>query len=418
MKNYLFILILLTWANFAVAKTWQVCPTCEFKSLKKTIALAQKGDTIRVKKGTYKEGNLLINKSLVIIGEDYPILDGELKYEVFTIESDGVTIQGFQIQHTGRANMNDLAGIKVLKVTKVNIIANRLINTHFGIYLQGAEHCNLLNNEVKGNPTNEQNTGNGIHAWQCAHILIESNHLHGHRDGIYFEFVINSQVKYNLSENNIRYGLHFMFSNDDDYYGNTFQKNGAGVAVMYTKRVRMQDNLFAYNWGSAAYGMLLKDISDSEIRCNVFEKNTVGIYMEGSSRIKIQENTWLENGWGLRIQASCSENQFKFNNFLGNSFDVATNGEVVMNTFEQNYWDKYEGYDLNKDNMGDVPFHPVNMYSMVVEKMPFALMLMRSFMVYLLDKAEKVVPSLTPEAFRDDKPLMKQVVFQSARLKI
>lgn len=410
MKNCLFI-FLLFWTNFAVAKTWQVCATCELKSLKKAIALAQKGDTIRVKKGLYKEGNLLISKPLVIIGEDYPILDGELKYEVFTVESDDVTIQGLQIQNTGQANMNDLAGMKVFKANRVNIIANRLVNTHFGIYLQGAAHCIIKDNEVKGNPTTEQNTGNGIHAWQCTHILIENNHLHGHRDGIYFEFVVNSQVKYNLSENNIRYGLHFMFSNDDAYYGNTFQKNGAGVAVMYTKRVKMQDNVFAYNWGSAAYGMLLKDISDSEIRCNLFEKNTVGIYMEGSSRIQIQENTWQENGWGLRIQASCADNFFKFNNFLGNSFDVATNGEVVMNTFEQNYWDKYEGYDLNKDNIGDIPFHPVSMYSMVVEKMPFALMLMRSFMVYLLDKSEKVVPSLTPEAFRDDKPLMKSPSF-------
>jgi nitrous oxidase accessory protein len=407
MKNYLLIIIFSAWINFAWAKTWQVCPNCALKSLKKTIALAQSGDTILVKKGIYKEGNLLINKHLTIIGEDYPILDGEKKYEAFTIEEDDVTIQGFQIQNTGQANMNDLAGIKVFKANRVNIIANRLINTHFGIYLQGAEFCTILNNEVKGNPSTEQNTGNGIHAWQCTSILIENNHLHGHRDGIYFEFVVNSQVKYNLSENNIRYGLHFMFSNDDAYYGNTFQKNGAGVAVMYTKRVKMQDNLFAYNWGDSAYGLLLKDISDSEIRCNIFEKNTVGIYMEGSSRIQIQENTWLENGWGLRIQASCADNLFKFNNFLGNSFDVATNGEVVMNIFSENYWDKYEGYDLNKDNIGDVPFHPVSMYSMVVEKMPFALMLMRSFMVYLLDKAEKVVPSLTPEAFRDDKPLMK-----------
>ncbi|MCU0446953.1 MAG: nitrous oxide reductase family maturation protein NosD [Microscillaceae bacterium] len=407
MKKYLLILFFLNWINFTWAKTWQVCPTCELKSLKKTIALAQSGDTILVKKGIYKEGNLLINKQLVIIGEDYPILDGEKKYEIFTIEANNVTIQGLQIQNTGQANMNDLAGIKIFKANQVNIIANRLINTHFGIYLQGAENCNILNNEVKGNPTTEQNTGNGIHAWQCNTILIENNHLYGHRDGIYFEFVVNSQVKYNLSENNIRYGLHFMFSNDDAYYGNTFQKNGAGVAVMYTKRVKMQDNVFAYNWGDSAYGLLLKDISDSEIRCNTFEKNTVGIYMEGSSRIQIQENTWQENGWGLRIQASCADNVFKFNNFLGNSFDVATNGEVVMNTFSENYWDKYEGYDLNKDNIGDIPFHPVSMYSMVVEKMPFALMLMRSFMVYLLDKAEKVVPSLTPEAFRDDKPLMK-----------
>ena len=75
-----------------------------------------------------------------------------------------------------------------------------------------------------GSPQSEQLTGNGIHLWKSNHALIDGNHVQGQRDGIYFEFVSLSTVQNNLSENNIRYGIHFMFSNDDMYFNNTFKK--------------------------------------------------------------------------------------------------------------------------------------------------------------------------------------------------
>ena len=79
----------------------------------------------------------------------------------------------------------------------------------------------------------------------------------------------------------------------------------------------------------------------------------------------------------------------------------------MLNHFKNNYWDKYEGYDLNRNGIGDVPYRPVSMYSMIVEQNGAALMLYRSFMVTLLDKAEKVIPSITPENLIDNDPMMK-----------
>jgi nitrous oxidase accessory protein len=62
---------------------------------------------------------------------------------------------------------------------------------------------------------------------------------------------------------------------------------------------------------------------------------------------------------------------------------------------------------MNKDGIGDIPYHPVSMYSMIIEENPTTLILYRSFMVTLLDKAEKAIPSLTPENLVDNKPMMK-----------
>lgn len=103
------------------------------------------------------------------------------------------------------------------------------------------------------------------------------------------------------------------------------------------------------------------------------------------------------------------DNDFKNNNFLQNTFDVATNGTLTLNNFENNYWDKYEGYDLDKDGIGDIPFRPVSLFSMLVERYPSAMLLFRSFMVTLFDRTEKLLPSLTPEGLKDEKPRMKSV---------
>ena len=95
------------------------------------------------------------------------------------------------------------------------------------------------------------------------------------------------------------------------------------------------------------------------------------------------------------------------NNFLGNSFDVSTNGNLVLNTFDGNYWDRYEGYDLNRDNIGDVPYRPVSLYGTIIERMPTAVLLWRSFFVFLIDRAEKAMPAITPENLKDNSPSMK-----------
>ena len=82
---------------------------------------------------------------------------------------------------------------------------------------------------------------------------------------------------------------------------------------------------------------------------------------------------------------------------------------MMMNDFKNNFWDKYEGYDLNRDKIGDVPFHPLSLYAVLVENNPSVMLLFRTFFVDLLDKTEKIVPSLTPENFVDENPSMRKI---------
>jgi nitrous oxidase accessory protein len=408
MRYFLFIFILFI-STASPARTIIVGSNQPVKSLKKAIELAKDSDTILLQAGTYKEGAITLTKSLTIIGQNNPVLDGENKYETLLISGKNIIIRGLYFRNSGYSSMNDYASIKLVDCSKITLENNTITGAYFAIHISNTTYATVRNNKITGNPLSEQLTGNAIHLWKSNNALIENNHVQGHRDGIYFEFVTSSNIRNNLSEKNIRYGLHFMYSNDDNYFNNTFRNNGAGVAVMYSKKVRMENNHFEQNWGPSAYGILLKDISDSYILHNTFLKNTVAIHLEGTSRINIEKNTFKENGWALKVQASCEENNFYDNNFTGNSFDVGTNGSISLNKFYHNYWDKYEGYDINKDGIGDVAYHPVSMYSMIVEQNPYALMLFRSFTVQLLDKAERAIPSLTPENLIDEKPLMKSL---------
>lgn len=391
------------------ARTLLVGVSSSYKTITSALVDAQRGDTIDVAKGIYHEHNLVIDKSVVMIGNDYPVIDGERKYENISVKADSVVISGFKVCNSGVSSITDFAGIKIYNRHRVIITHNILENCFFGIYSQYGINCIISHNTLTAHQEQEQQSGNGIHCWKSDSMQIIANNISGHRDGIYFEFVTHSIIWRNISANNLRYGLHFMFSNDDTYAVNVFENNGAGVAVMFSNHVHMFHNAFRYNWGDAAYGILLKEISDSYVNGNMFEGNTSGIFMEGASRIEMCKNQFRGNGWGLKIQASCMDIVLKYNNFNGNTFDIGTNGSLVLNTFEHNYWDKYEGYDLNRDKIGDVPYRPVSMYSMVVEKNPPAIVLFRSLITTLMDKTEKVLPSLTPENLKDSYPLMKPV---------
>jgi nitrous oxidase accessory protein len=111
----------------------------------------------------------------------------------------------------------------------------------------------------------------------------------------------------------------------------------------------------------------------------------------------------------MKMQANCMDNQVLENNFVANTFDISTNGTLVLSFFTGNYWDKYEGYDLNRDGIGDIPYHPLSLFSLIVENYPSAMLLYRSFMVSLLDHSEKIMPTLTPENFVDNSPSMHAV---------
>lgn len=393
--------------SFAWATTFEVCAQCEWTSIRSAIEASSDGDLILVKSGSYFESQILVNKSLHIKGEGNPVIDGKMGNEIMTIISPNVTIEGLQIQNVATSYLDDRAGIRVKKTSGTKIINNVLHNTFFGIYIEHSKDVLIENNRIEGNAKQESSSGNAIHLWYSKDLTIRGNHVLKHRDGIYLEFVDNSSVSENISERNLRYGLHFMFSNKDEYHDNQFIDNGAGVAVMFSKFINMSNNRFEKNWGKSSYGLLLKEIYDAEIYDNHFIENTIAIFVEGSTRINYYRNEFRRNGWAVKMIGGCVDNSIHENNFHSNSFDLTVGNNINGNQFDGNFWSDYSGYDLDRNGIGDVPYRPVKLFNYVINKTPEAMVLLRSLFVDLINFSEKVSPVFTPDNVIDSKPKMK-----------
>jgi nitrous oxidase accessory protein len=378
-----------------------------FPTLASALHAADSGDTIVLGPGVYAENGLMIGKPVTLRGEGYPVLDARGGGTILDIRSDRVRVSGLVFRDVGFSSLKEHGAIWITGVSDAVVEDCRFERCFFGVYGAQARRLAVRRNRIEGVFGKEATTGNGIHLWKCDSVTADGNEVRGHRDGMYFEFTANSSAAGNLCERNVRYGLHFMYAHGNRYDGNVFRSNGSGVAVMYSRGVHMRNNRFEANWGAASYGVLLKSIKDSRIEGNVFDRNTVAVFQEGSSGLAFEGNRFRSNGWALRIVADCDRNAYAANRFEGNTFDVAYNASAGnSNIFRRNAWDRYQGWDLDHDGLGDVAHRPVELFPTLMQDHPQAMALLRSHFVTLLNAVERMFPTLSPATLEDTEPLM------------
>ena len=386
----------------------EVSPGGPVRSVAAALRLVATGGRVVVRAGTYREPTIEVSRPVTLEGEPGAVLDGQRRHQILAVRADSVTIRGLTLRGVGFSEIEDKAAIRITESRDCVVERNVIEDGFFGIYLARVEGCRVAGNVLTSTRATEAGSGNGIHLWTSRDVVVANNSIRGWRDGIYFEFVRASTAIDNESTGNIRYGLHFMYSDSCRYVRNAFRRNGSGVAVMYAHAVEMTGNRFEDNWGAAAYGLLLKEIADPVLEGNVFRRNTIALFSDGSTRLVVRGNTFADNGWAIQLQANTQDAVVARNDFTGNTFDVATNGgEGTSSKFAGNYWDEYRGYDLDRDGTGDVPHRPVRLFSMVVASHQASMVLLRSFFVGLLDAAERVLPSLTPAFLTDDSPSVR-----------
>src|SRR4051812_32262906 len=100
--RYFSCIILCMITCMAFSTTWKVDKKSAL-SIQQVIDKCLEGDTVQVMPGVYFEKNLIIQKPIVLKGIDYPVLDGEGKYQIISIKSSNVTVDGFIIQHSSKS---------------------------------------------------------------------------------------------------------------------------------------------------------------------------------------------------------------------------------------------------------------------------------------------------------------------------
>jgi len=400
-------IVTLVTTSAAVSGVLEVCPTCPLRTLEQALARATSGDTIVMGPGQYPKTHAVITVPVTILGKGWPLLDGRSRGTIITVRCGNVHLRGIKFANTGYSSLEEYAAIRLENAPGCTIRDVKTENCAFGIACYHSPGSIIENATCRGTGAVESLSGNGVHLWKSPGCRIERCSVSYHRDGLYFEFSSGCRIEGNESSHNMRYGLHFMFSDSNIYRSNAFHHNGAGVAVMYSRYVQMENNAFSDNWGPSSYGLLLKDISGSIVCGNVFEQNTVGIYMEGSDNTSVVSNTFRSNGWALKILGSSVGVLLARNTFTANTFDVLSNATRSSVRCWENYWDHYRGYDLDRDGYGDVPYRPVSLFSILIERVPSAILLLRSFIVELLTYMERAIPSIIPPTIEDERPQMK-----------
>jgi nitrous oxidase accessory protein len=313
----------------ALGTTIIVSPAGPVRTLTAALETARPGDRIVVRSGRYREPALVVRLPVTIVGEGRPVFHGGA-HSTIQVLADGVEIRGLVFELVTPSATEDRAAILLQGVRGCRILDNEIRGAYFGIYAMRSAGCTIAGNRLRGAPGRASTSGNGIHLWQSSDMTVRDNTVEGHRDGIYLEFARAARVSNNVVQANSRCGLHFMRSDSCAYAGNRFEQNGAGVAVMYSRGVRMTGNRFERNRGSAAYGLLLKEISDGTVRDNSFIDNTVGLYLEDSNRNLVEANLFRRNGWAVKVLANAGGNRFTGNRFEGNSawgtFPIARSG--------------------------------------------------------------------------------------------
>jgi nitrous oxidase accessory protein len=263
-------------------------------------------------------------------------------------------------------------------------------------------------NWIEGVERGEGLSANGIHSWNSRELTIEANRVTGHRDGIYLEFTSESTITENEASDNARYGLHFMYSDGNRFYRNRFAANGAGVAVMYSRSVEVEENEFVRHEGRASYGLLLKEISHSLLVRNQFSANAVAMHLDTSSNNRVTGNVFEQNGLAVSLWASAEGNEFASNSFVNNLFDFHTNSTgASTNVLRGNYYSSYVGYDLDHDGFGDLPYRPIAYSAVVLARYPLAGLLAKSPFFELLDLSERLLPAFAPSGFVDESPALR-----------
>jgi len=392
----------------------------KYTSITKALQSSSDGDVIIVKEGVYRE-NIIINKMVHLFGENEPVIEGSYRGDVVRIEANKVIFKGFTLRKSGGDLLKDESGIKVVNSQGVIIEDNRLDDVLIGIYLYSSPGNRIRNNTSFGRAdyTTQETNGNGIHLWKSPNNTIEGNQIRKHRDGIYVEFSPGNIIRGNHCRGNIRYGLHYMYSDENTFEGNTFEENGTGSALMYSKNIILRKNTFKSNLGLNGFGILLKSLSDSIVEENLIADNTVGVFMDESNRNIFTRNIFLRNGWAIDLFSSSTDNVLYANNFSDNNYQVMTDTDRSINQFYKdstgNYWSDYQGYngyDLNGDGIGDIPYKPVKLLSYLVKRFPDLTVFIDSPGFQALEFAERVLPVLNPVELEDQYPLMNPIIIE------
>lgn len=236
------------------------------ESIKAAVDNAVSGDVIIVKPGTYTENVKVTLHNLVIKSEsgnpaNTIIIAKDPAADVFSIESNKVTISGFKIMDS----KNDHSGIYMYECKNCTIENNRLLNNTIGLYLKSSEN-NLIRDNLIGK------SEKGIDIEQSSYNKISENRASKNRYGFYLPNSEGNIISNNTLSENKDYGILLSTATGNTLSGNEASSNGRGIHLGNSDSNSISDNTIASN---EVYGLFICPKSDKNSVLNNYFNNTV-----------------------------------------------------------------------------------------------------------------------------------------------
>ncbi|RXJ55257.1 nitrous oxide reductase family maturation protein NosD [Candidatus Marinarcus aquaticus] len=341
---------------------------CHANLLQEAINKAKEGSILKLPKGVYK-GKITIDKPLSIIGkEDGVIIDGLGEGTVVTINSAYVTLKNLTIQNSGSRHENVDAGVRIENSQQSEISDCIIRDSLFGIDMATTNNSIISNNNITSKSLPLGLRGDGLRIWYSNDNIITKNRLVKSRDMVVW-YSHGNQITENYGEHN-RYSLHFMYAGKNFVHNNTYEFNSVGIFFMYSKDTIATGNVVKSSLGATGMGIGLKDVSNFTLKNNTVIYNAIGVYVDRSP-FEPDTNNWIENNHilynseAIHFHSLSENNVIKQNAIVGNIEDIVNDSRGArthQNEIVNNYWDNYEGFDRNGDNIGDTP-HKVYQYA-------------------------------------------------------
>jgi nitrous oxidase accessory protein len=306
--------------------------------------------------------------------------------------------------------------VKLLGADDCVVADNVVEDSLFGILVRSARGAILRSNRIVGKELPQPRRGDGIRVQDGAGATIEDNTIEDSRDLAIWQSH-RCVVRRNVVRRS-RYGLHYMFCDDNVFEENRFEANHTGGAIMYSRRLTLRGNRFEGSRGPSAYGLLIKTADDVLAEGNRFVDNTSGIFLEetpssAAGSCTIRGNVVGGNDVGVTLQPSVDRVVFAENAFVANRVPVEVCGKRhgERNLWSAggrgNYWSDYVGFDADGDGLGDTPYRVEAFFEDLAGRYPAAGVLRLGPAALALESAARAFPVVHPRpVVTDEHPLV------------
>ncbi|MBI3268047.1 MAG: nitrous oxide reductase family maturation protein NosD [Planctomycetes bacterium] len=384
-------------------------------ALQSLLDAAPPGSVVVPPPGVY-EGRIVLTKPLTINGRGVVTIDGRGSGTLVSVTGVAVTLRGVVLRGSGDDFTGEDSAVKLENADGCVLEDCTIEDALFGLYIAHSSHCSFRRLSIRGKALPIPRRGDGVRLWYSDDTTLEDVSMSDSRDFIIW-FAHRTLVR-NCRVARSRYGLHYMYCEDNRFEGNVFVDNQVGGTIMYSRRISLTGNRFERSRGPSAYGLLLKDADDIVADGNEFVDNTRGIYFDNSPQSEeasclIARNLFALNDAGVSILPDTRRVRFEGNSFVDNvtQAELLGHGDSSKNTWEGNYWSGHVAYDEDGDGVSDLPYVPESLYEDLVGRHPELALLRQGPSVAALEMAGRLFPLVRGErTLEDARPAMRPTV--------